>query len=273
MVWQSEQVTVEPFTTRVEGFDRAFGQSYAREEQRIRIRVPVSPHPNRNEYLRYQPSTFRLNGEPEWKFEGDVLILEVEAAKAAVERGLESVEFWLGNRNKDIEQGNRDLKQKIAVTVERRKRALEEQDQKVSDVLKDVNIPLHQDPNALVKPVEIRARQLRTVMSKPSPKAPENVASLKRDDVVGLVDFIEQYARQFEVTPLPYSKMTEEELRDSMLAMMNVNYPGAATGETFNKLGKTDISLRVDEGNVLVCECKFWSGRKAYGACSSTFAS
>ena len=50
-----------------------------------------------------------------------------------------------------------------------------------------------------------------------------------------------------------------------MAGMMNANYPGSTTGETFNKLGKTDISLRVDAGHVLICECKFWSGAKAYG--------
>jgi hypothetical protein len=265
LIWHRDQVTIEPFTTRVEGYDQVFERSYTREEQRIRIRLPLSPHPNRADFIRYQPSTFWLNAEPEWRFQGDTLILEVEATENAVESGLEAVEFWLGNRNKDIEQGNRDLRQKIAVVVERRKRTLEEQGQKVREVLKNIDIPLHQDPNAAAKPVEIKARHVRTVIDKPTPRAPAPVASLKRDDVVGLVDFIEQYARQFEVTPVPYNRMSEEELRDSLIAMMNVNYPGAATGETFNKLGKTDINLRVDEGNVLICECKFWSGRKAYG--------
>jgi hypothetical protein len=66
------------------------------------------------------------------------------------------------------------------------------------------------------------------------------------------------------VTPKTYAKMDEEELRDLILGMMNTNYPGAATAETFNKLGKTDIRLRVDSGNVLICECKFWNGPKAY---------
>lgn len=42
----------------------------------------------------------------------------------------------------------------------------------------------------------------------------------------------------------------EEELRDLLSGMMNAK-------------GKTDISLRVDSGHVLICECKFWSGAKA----------
>jgi hypothetical protein len=59
--------------------------------------------------------------------------------------------------------------------------------------------------------------------------------------------------------------MGEEGLRDLLVAMMNTNYPGSTTAETFSKLGKTDVSLRVDSGHVLICECKFWSGAKAYG--------
>ena len=59
--------------------------------------------------------------------------------------------------------------------------------------------------------------------------------------------------------------MDEEELRDLLVGMMNANYPGSTTGETFNKLGKTDVSFLVDSGHVLICECKFWSGAKAYG--------
>ena len=87
---------------------------------------------------------------------------------------------------------------------------------------------------------------------------------MRREDAVGLVDFIEQYSRQFEVTPKTYSRLDEEEIRDLIIGMMNTNYRGAATAETFNKLGKTDIRLRVDPGNVLICECKYWNGPKAY---------
>ena len=82
--------------------------------------------------------------------------------------------------------------------------------------------------------------------------------------MVSLVEFINQYTQQFEVAPRTYQKMDEEELRDLLVGMMNANYPGSTTGETFNKLGKTDISFRVDSGHVLICECKFWSGTKGY---------
>lgn len=127
-----------------------------------------------------------------------------------------------------------------------------------------LNIPLHQDPNATVKLVEVKPRQIRTVVGRPKAVA-RSEPTLDRADVSALVDFIDQYARQFELTPKPYASMDEEALRDLLIGMMNANYPGSSTGETFSKLGKADITLRIDAGHVLICECKFWSGAKAYG--------
>ena len=41
-------------------------------------------------------------------------------------------------------------------------------------------------------------------------------------------------------------------------------YEGAATGETFNAAGKTDILIRVENRNVFIAECKFWRGAKSF---------
>jgi hypothetical protein len=38
----------------------------------------------------------------------------------------------------------------------------------------------------------------------------------------------------------------------------------SATGETFNKAGKTDILMRHDKHNIFVAECKFWRGRQQH---------
>lgn len=264
--WHPDKATVEPFTTRVKGFDRFFEQEFDREESRFRIRVPLSPHLDRAGYFRLGPSTTWVgHSEPQWTFEGDTLVHAVEASEAAVERGLEDIKFWLGNRNSDITVGNASLRKTVESIIVARRRALDKQSGELAGVIKNLRIPLHQDPNA-VKPVELKPKELRTVLTKPAPRAPATEPTLIRRDVEELVDFMERYARQFEVTPAPYAGMHEEDLRDVLIGMMNANYPGSTTGETFNKLGKTDISLRVDEGNVLVCECKFWSGPKADAA-------
>ena len=44
---------------------------------------------------------------------------------------------------------------------------------------------------------------------------------------------------------------------------LNGQYHGAATGETFNCKGKTDILIRHQDKNIFVAECKFWEGYEA----------
>jgi len=263
LLWDESQMTVEPFSTKRQRRDEFHdGQTYQVEVQRFRLRIPISPHPQRADYFKFGPSTW-WGAEPEWRFEGDVLIHEVEATEQGVQKGIEEVRFWLGNRNKEIEAGNKQLQDRIRPVWEAKRKRLEERQSTTEALLQKLNIPLHQDPNAKVKPIEIKPRHLRTIMEKPKPTSKAE-AALNRSDVMSLVDFIEQYTQQFEVTPRTYQKMDEEELRDLLVGMMNANYPGSTTGETFSKLGKTDISLRVDSGHVLICECKFWSGAKAY---------
>lgn len=262
--WDETQKTVEAFSAKRQRTD-VFGEPYEVEEQFLRLRIPISAHSQLADYFKFGPSTTWMGTrEPEWKFGDGVLIHEVEATEQAVQQGVEAVRFWLGNRNKDIEAGNEEMRSVIRHVWETKRKQLEDSTAATNSLLEQLNIPLHQDPHAKVKPIEIKARQLRTFKKKPQATS-RPVPTLSHEDVVSLVDFVDQYTRQFEVAPRTYQKMGEEELRDLLVGMMNANYPGSTTGETFSKLGKIDISMRVDSGNVLVCECKFWSGAKAYG--------
>ncbi|MEP0790864.1 MULTISPECIES: HEAT repeat domain-containing protein [Cyanophyceae] len=65
-----------------------------------------------------------------------------------------------------------------------------------------------------------------------------------------------------ERTPKTFGGIEEEALRDHFLVQLNGKYKGQATGETFNKKGKTDILIRVEGKNIFIAECKFWGGEK-----------
>ena len=221
--WYPDRMTAEQFVAKVPRRDRFGNGQITVEVQCVRLRIPLAPHPQRKDYFKLGPFA-TWGSQPEFGFEGDILILEVEATEAAVQRGKEEVDFWLGNRNKDIESGNRELRDKIKNVWETRRQQLQEGFGATDDLLKKLNLPLHQDPNAKVKPIEIKERQLRTVVKKPSKNVPTD-PSLSRDDVNGLVDFIDQYLKQFEVSPKAYSDTDEEPLRDILVGMMNANYP------------------------------------------------
>jgi hypothetical protein len=45
---------------------------------------------------------------------------------------------------------------------------------------------------------------------------------------------------------------------------LGLQYKNSATGETFNKSGKTDILIPHEGKNAFVAECKFWRGAKLH---------
>ena len=49
-------------------------------------------------------------------------------------------------------------------------------------------------------------------------------------------------------------------MRDTILGSLNAVFEGAAGGETFRGNGKVDIHLQIAQGEVFICEIKFWRG-------------
>lgn len=66
-----------------------------------------------------------------------------------------------------------------------------------------------------------------------------------------------------EKTARTYFANTEEELRDHLLATLNTHYE-SATGETFRKIGKTDIHIEFENKAAFIGECKIWHGERLF---------
>lgn len=69
--------------------------------------------------------------------------------------------------------------------------------------------------------------------------------------------------KSMEKKPSLYQNKDEESLRDQLLLFLETRYDATtATGETFNRNGKTDIILKYakDNSNLFIAECKFWHG-------------
>lgn len=79
-----------------------------------------------------------------------------------------------------------------------------------------------------------------------------------------VLSVISSAARAFERSPQTFAKMPEEELRNHILVILNGQFAGQATGETFNGAGKTDILLRHADRNAFIGECKIWTGPSAF---------
>ena len=100
----------------------------------------------------------------------------------------------------------------------------------------------------------------------PSPTTERSESKLSIGSYEHILTIIDRLSRNIERNPSTFFDMKEEQIRDLILVDLNGHYDGAATGETFNNRGKTDILLRIGEKNVFVAECKFWRGQRALHA-------
>ena len=92
----------------------------------------------------------------------------------------------------------------------------------------------------------------------------EKFSSISDKAYAEIVQEINIFGLNLEKYQALYSKFDEEGFRDFFLPHLNsISKNHSTTGETFNKIGKTDILIQDQEGvNVFIAECKIWHGRK-----------
>jgi hypothetical protein len=94
-----------------------------------------------------------------------------------------------------------------------------------------------------------------------------SVPSMAKGMYEDILTIIYNFGKSMERKPSTYSKKNEEDLRDQFLLLLETRYDSTtASGETFNKEGKTDIILKYapDGSNLFVAECKFWHGSSEF---------
>lgn len=124
---------------------------------------------------------------------------------------------------------------------------------KKADTQKTFSVPAPQIKNK----IQIRKPVVQEAGFRPEP-------TLDESTYTSILRIIHDVGRQFERMPSTYAGKEEEHLRDHLLLFLEPNFEGSATGETFNKSGKTDILLRYEGSNVFIAECKFWRGQKGF---------
>lgn len=90
---------------------------------------------------------------------------------------------------------------------------------------------------------------------------------MSREMYDDILKVIYDSGKNMEKKPALYQGKDEEGLRDQFLFVLETRYDGTtATGETFNRGGKTDIILKYakDASNLFVAECKFWHGSSEF---------
>jgi len=104
----------------------------------------------------------------------------------------------------------------------------------------------------------------KIVIQKPAatttPFTPEPILDMAYYEAI--LKIIANMVLVMERSPKAFQNMQEEDLRQHFLVQLNGHFEGAATSETFNYEGKTDILIRTDGKNIFIAECMFWKGEK-----------
>ncbi|MGZ3159892.1 MAG: hypothetical protein ACXU7H_12460, partial [Burkholderiaceae bacterium] len=178
-----------------------------------------------------------------------------------IDNTLNDIDQHIGWVTNDINGFNQRLPQLADHTIsERRNRILANQGRIAS-----LGIPLKSRPDApKTYAVPNVRRKVAPSLPPATSKAYEPEPMLDNENYNHILTVIQNMAQVMERSPSAFKGMGEEDLRQHFLVRLNGQFEGAATGETFNVNGKTDILLRANGKNVFIAECKFWKGPKHY---------
>ena len=197
-------------------------------------------------------------------FKQDEIINKGEEASKYVfsqfEGKFSSYQKMIGYVNKDISSYNENLRRIIEQLLNKRR----DRASKYETASKMLQIPLYQSDRAPnTKPIVLHP-VIREVTKRPIPMGLKKEYYISDTDYENINNIIFLCGTTMEQTARTYIQNNEEELRDHLLAALNTHYKNV-TGETFRKIGKTDICIQFDNKAAYIGECKIWHGEKLFG--------
>jgi hypothetical protein len=230
----------------------------------IELFVPFTGDKN---FFAIRPSTFD-NGPPRAIVENDHLTVQIAghnltqaAVKQDLDRTLDAIERYLDWQRASVNEFNGSLPGLIRRAVEQRKAKLMADQNLVAGLGYNLK-PRADAPKTYVAPTVRRKVQVQKTPISTEPFKPEPV--LAEANYKAVLDIIQSMALVMERSPTAFAEMGEEALRQHFLVQLNGQFEGAASGETFNYQGKTDILIREQDRNLFIAECKFWRGEKSF---------
>lgn len=203
---------------------------------------------------------------PSGNLNGQEMVLKMRGtnlSSEAVEKHFNSIlndfERYLNWQRPNANNFVTELKERARMEIESRKARLLADRNMVASL--PFKIKARSDaPKTYVAPVT-----RKNVIQRPATSAPfKPEPTMDKAIYDEILDIMHSMTLVMERSPNSFAKMGEEDIRQQFLVQLNGRFEGAATGETFNYEGKTDILVRVEEKNIFIGECKFWGGPRAY---------
>lgn len=262
-----DQITVGQREVSIEAGSDRWGYHYS-SGQNVRLGVEYEchlPFSGTADLFSVQPTTYSMGGVRA-SVHGNIVIIRVSGVdlgatqvKSSFDEIIKTIQQHLGWLAPSVVAWNATLGNSIPTMVEARRQKL----------MSDRNVVANLGFKLRERPGEARTFVAPEVRRKISPSLPP-VGSVSWKPEPILSDAIYEHILQvvgsgavlMERSPSTFHGLGEEALRDHFLFLLNGHFEGQATGETFNKLGKTDILIRSQNRNIFIGECKFWGGPK-----------
>jgi hypothetical protein len=238
------------------------GKSYPRPAYVIHVPVSGESH-----LFSHQPSTRLMWTYPvnlhndDLSFELVLFIEEAARIRQEIDSVLSNLSTQLGHLCSDVNGYNMSLPEQVQRRLQVRKDQILEQ----RSVVDQIGIPLRKSAD-VPKTFAVPSPEMpRKITPKPAATATnaEPEPTLADTDYQEILKVVHDLGVSLERHPSTYEGKGEEDLRDYLLLLLQPQFEGSATGETFNKSGKTDILLRYQNHNIFIAECKFWAGIKS----------
>ncbi len=233
----------------------------------IRNKAPrftiVIPFEGNGDLLLYQPSLIigvKINGTV-INNEIHLYFINRESGsfEGEVNRIIKCVDDYINAMNQDIKGFNNSLEDFVRSELNQRKsklRAIERQAQNLGYPIKRRREP----PTSFQVP--LKRKEIKLVPPKISTEIKPPAPSISIDIYESILEVCSSMSLVMERNPRSFRDLEEETIRDFFLLVLNAFFEGEATGETFNKKGKTDILIRHENANIFIAECKVWAGPK-----------
>lgn len=182
----------------------------------------------------------------------------IDGIKNEVSKTISSIEKALQTLREDANNFNKQIKDLSFECIEKRKQDLLKQNNLVASLgfqlkktIQSYSISVSKKKISLLPPVASSSEY------EPEPCLTEE----SYEEILKTLDFMSE---TMEKSPSAFKGMDEESIRWHFLVDLNGMFEGSASGETFNKNGKTDILISVNGRNIFIGECKFWKGEKHF---------
>jgi len=231
----------------------------------VRYHIPFDGDP---ELLRCRPNpceqnTFEVFIEDQAVcFEIIVFSDNAEPVKRAIDCNCGLIERQFAYLSRQVQSYNHGIDMNARSVFEARKSELQRQ----HAFLAKLGVPVKK-ADGVPATFTIPASRKKIVLQRPALGQPALLEPVLSEGLYEeILRVVQDTGQVFERLPGTYYDKDEETLRDHLLLQLEPHFEMAnATGETFNRGGKTDILLRYEKQNVFVAECKVWRGPAQHG--------